>query len=138
MAGHSQNGQTFQHRKKPVFRIGCRAKLFFEDVQESHVAAKMGDPDPKRPTLRLGVKEAKRNPAPRDVIERQPSKKAIGGEGRQLRGNPYEALWPRMAWRIIVRRWTDKRKNRTASNVRSTFTKKRRANLGEDRVWLAS
>ena len=81
----------------------------------------MGDPDPdKNPRLRLAVKEAKSNSVPKDVIERA-IKKSTAGDGDDYEEIRYEGYGPNGV-AVIVEAMTDNR-NRTASNVRSTFSK---------------
>ena len=88
----------------------------------------MGDPDPeKNPRLRLAVKEAKSQSMPKDNIERA-IKKAIGGDAEDYEEIRYEGYGPGGV-AVIVETMTDNR-NRTASNVRSTFAKSG-GNLGE-------
>ena len=118
MAGHSK-WANIQHRKGRQDAV--RAKLFSKLSKEITVAAKMGDPDPdKNPRLRLVVKEAKSNSMPKENIERA-IKKAIGGEGDAYEEIRYEGYGPNGV-AVIVEAMTDNR-NRTASNVRSTFSK---------------
>jgi YebC/PmpR family DNA-binding regulatory protein len=125
MAGHSK-WANIQHRKGRQDKL--RAKVFSKLSKEITVAAKMGDPDPdKNPRLRLAVKEAKGQSMPKDNIERA-IKKAIGGEGDDYEEIRYEGYGPNGV-AVIVEAMTDNR-NRTASNVRSTFTKNG-GNLGE-------
>lgn len=125
MAGHSK-WANIQHRKGR--QDAARSKLFSKLVKEITVAAKMGDPDPeKNPRLRLAVKEAKSSSVPKDVIERA-IKKAIGGEAEDYEEIRYEGYGPNGV-AVIVEAMTDNR-NRTASNVRSTFSKNG-GNLGE-------
>jgi YebC/PmpR family DNA-binding regulatory protein len=125
MAGHSK-WANIQHRKGRQDKI--RAKLFSKMSKEITVAAKMGDPDPeKNPRLRLAVKEAKSNSVPKDVIDRA-IKKSQAGEGDDYEEIRYEGYGPNGV-AVIVEAMTDNR-NRTASNVRSTFTKNG-GNLGE-------
>ena len=125
MAGHSK-WANIQHRKGR--QDAARSKLFSRLSKEITVAAKMGDPDPdKNPRLRLAVKEAKANSMPKDNIDRA-IKKATGGEAENYEEIRYEGYGPNGV-AIIVEAMTDNR-NRTASNVRSTFTK-RGGNLGE-------
>lgn len=125
MAGHSK-WANIQHRKGKQDKL--RAKLFSKLSKEITVAAKMGDPDPdKNPRLRLAVKEAKANSMPKDNIDRA-IKKASGGDSENYEEIRYEGYGPNGV-AIIVEAMTDNR-NRTASNVRSTFTK-RGGNLGE-------
>jgi YebC/PmpR family DNA-binding regulatory protein len=113
----------------PQGPAGCaRSKLFSKLSKEITVAAKMGDPDPdKNPRLRLAVKEAKSNSMPKDVIERA-IKKGQGGDAETYEEIRYEGYGPGGV-ALIVEAMTDNR-NRTASNVRSTFGK-HGGNLGE-------
>lgn len=125
MAGHSK-WANIQHRKGRQDAV--RSKLFSKFSREITVAAKLGDPDPdKNPRLRLAVKEARANSMPRDNIERA-IKKASGGDAESYEEIRYEGYGPNGV-AIIVEAMTDNR-NRTASNIRSTFTK-RGGNLGE-------
>ncbi|MBV2358227.1 YebC/PmpR family DNA-binding transcriptional regulator [Thalassococcus sp. CAU 1522] len=125
MAGHSK-WANIQHRKGRQDKL--RAKLFSKLSKEITIAAKMGDPDPdKNPRLRLAVKEARGQSMPKDNIERA-IKKATGGEGEDYEEIRYEGYGPNGV-AVIVEAMTDNR-NRTASNVRSTFTKNG-GNLGE-------
>lgn len=125
MAGHSK-WANIQHRKGRQDAV--RSKLFSKLSKEITVAAKMGDPDPeKNPRLRLAVKEAKSNSVPKDVIERA-IKKSTVGVGNEYEEIRYEGYGPNGV-AMIVEAMTDNR-NRTASNVRSIFTKNG-GNLGE-------
>lgn len=125
MAGHSK-WANIQHRKGR--QDAARSKLFSKLSKEITVAAKMGDPDPdKNPRLRLAVKEAKSNSVPKDVIERA-IKKSTAGDGDDYEEIRYEGYGPNGV-AVIVEAMTDNR-NRTASNVRSTFSKNG-GNLGE-------
>ncbi len=125
MAGHSK-WANIQHRKGRQDKL--RAKLFSKLSKEITVAAKMGDPDPdKNPRLRLAVKEARSNSVPKDVIDRA-IKKSQGGDAENYDEIRYEGYGPN-GIAVIVEAMTDNR-NRTASNVRSTFTKNG-GNLGE-------
>lgn len=124
MAGHSK-WANIQHRKGR--QDAARSKLFSKLSKEITVAAKMGDPDPeKNPRLRLAVKEARANSVPKDVIERAINKStADTADYEEIR---YEGYGPNGV-AVIVEAMTDNR-NRTASNVRSLFTKNG-GNLGE-------
>jgi YebC/PmpR family DNA-binding regulatory protein len=125
MAGHSK-WANIQHRKGR--QDAARSKLFSKLAKEITVAAKMGDPDPdKNPRLRLAVKEAKSNSVPKDVIDRA-IKKSLGGDAENYEEIRYEGYGPGGV-ALIVEAMTDNR-NRTASNVRSTFGKYG-GNLGE-------
>jgi YebC/PmpR family DNA-binding regulatory protein len=125
MAGHSK-WANIQHRKGR--QDAARSKLFSKLSKEITVAAKMGDPDPdKNPRLRLAVKEAKGQSMPKENIDRA-IKKATGGDAEAYEEIRYEGYGPNGV-AVIVEAMTDNR-NRTASNVRSTFTKNG-GNLGE-------
>lgn len=125
MAGHSK-WANIQHRKGRQDAV--RAKLFSKLSKEITVAAKMGDPDPdKNPRLRLAVKEAKSQSMPKDNIDRAIKKSQVG-DGDDYEEIRYEGYGPNGV-AVIVEAMTDNR-NRTASTVRSTFTKNG-GNLGE-------
>ncbi len=125
MAGHSK-WANIQHRKGRQDKL--RAKLFSKLSKEITVAAKMGDPDPdKNPRLRLAVKEAKAVSMPKENIERA-IKKSQGGDADSYDEIRYEGYGPGGV-AVIVETMTDNR-NRTASNVRSIFSKNG-GNLGE-------
>jgi len=125
MAGHSK-WANIQHRKGRQDKL--RSKLFSKLAKEITVAAKMGDPDPdKNPRLRMAVKEAKSLSVPKDVIDRA-IKKSEAGEGDNYDEIRYEGYGP-SGVAVIVEAMTDN-KNRTASVVRSTFSKNG-GNLGE-------
>jgi YebC/PmpR family DNA-binding regulatory protein len=125
MAGHSK-WANIQHRKGRQDKL--RSKMFSKFSKEITVAAKMGDPDPdKNPRLRLAVKEAKQASMPKDNIDRA-IKKATGGDAEDYEEIRYEGYGPN-GIAVIVETMTDNR-NRTASVVRSTFTKYG-GNLGE-------
>ncbi len=118
MAGHSK-WANIQHRKGRQDKL--RSKLFSKLAKEITVAAKMGEPDPeKNPRLRLAVKEAKSSSVPKDVIDRAINK-AAGGDAENYDEIRYEGYGP-AGVAVIVEAMTDNR-NRTASSVRSIFTK---------------
>lgn len=118
MAGHSK-WANIQHRKGRQDKL--RSKLFSKLAKEITVAAKMGEPDiDKNPRLRLAVKEAKSLSVPKDVIDRAINK-AVGGDEENYDEIRYEGYGP-AGVAVIVEAMTDNR-NRTASSVRSIFTK---------------
>lgn len=86
----------------------------------------MPDPD-KNPRLRTAILAARAVNTPKDNIERA-IKKAEGGGGENYEEVRYEGYGPGGV-AVIVEALTDNR-NRTASDVRSTFTKNG-GNLGE-------
>jgi len=125
MAGHSKF-KNIMHRKGRA--DSARSKLFSKLSREITVAAKAGLPDPNmNARLRLAVNNAKAESLPKDVIERA-IKKASGGEAEAYEEIRYEGFGPGCVG-VIVEVLTDNR-NRSASTVRSTFTKYG-GNLGE-------
>ncbi|MBW9069154.1 YebC/PmpR family DNA-binding transcriptional regulator [Agrobacterium pusense] len=118
MAGHSQF-KNIMHRKGKQDSV--RSKMFSKLAREITVAAKTGMPDPNmNPRLRLAIQNAKAQSMPKDNIERA-IKKAAGAEGENYDEVRYEGYGPGGV-AVIVEALTDNR-NRTASNIRSIFTK---------------
>ncbi|MET3598740.1 YebC/PmpR family DNA-binding transcriptional regulator [Martelella mangrovi] len=118
MAGHSQF-KNIMHRKGRQDAV--RSKMFSKLAREITVAAKMGAPDPDmNPRLRLAIQNAKAQSMPKDNIERA-VKKAAGGDAENYDEVRYEGYGPGGV-AVIVEALSDNR-NRTASNVRSIFTK---------------
>lgn len=140
MAGHSQF-KNIMHKKGAA--DAKRAKVFSKLAREITVAAKLGAPDPAmNPRLRLAVQNARAENMPKDNIQRAIAK-ASGGDSENYEEVRYEGYGPGGV-AVIVEALTDNR-NRTASNVRSIFSKAGGA-LGEtgsvgfmfDRVGLIS
>ncbi|RLQ88702.1 YebC/PmpR family DNA-binding transcriptional regulator [Notoacmeibacter ruber] len=118
MAGHSQF-KNIMHRKGRQDAV--RSKMFSKLAREITVAAKMGAPDPDmNPRLRLAVNNAKSQSMPKDNIQRAINK-ASGGDSENYEEVRYEGYGPGGV-AFIVEALTDNR-NRTASNVRTAFTK---------------
>lgn len=118
MAGHSQF-KNIMHRKGR--QDAARSKMFSKLAREITVAARQGLPDPAmNPRLRLAIQNARAQSMPKDNIERA-IKKASGGDGENYEEVRYEGYGPGGV-AVIVEALTDNR-NRTASNVRSAFTK---------------
>ena len=125
MAGHSQF-KNIMHRKGR--QDAARSKIFSKLSKEITVAAKLGGPDPDaNPRLRLAIQNAKSQSMPKDNIQRAINK-SQAGEGDDYEEVRYEGYGPG-GIAIIVEALTDNR-NRTASLVRSTFSKFG-GNLGE-------
>jgi len=125
MAGHS-HAKNIMHRKGKS--DAARSKVFSKLAREITVAAKLGAPDPAfNARLRLAVAAARAQSMPKDNIDRA-IKKATGSDGENYESIRYEGYGPGGV-AIIVEALTDNR-NRTASNVRSTFSKNGGA-LGE-------
>jgi YebC/PmpR family DNA-binding regulatory protein len=118
MAGHSQF-KNIMHKKGKQDAI--RSKVFSKLAREITVAAKMGLPDPNmNPRLRLAVIAARAENMPKDNIERA-IKKASGGDSENYDEIRYEGYAPG-GIALIIEALTENR-NRTASEVRSYFTK---------------
>jgi YebC/PmpR family DNA-binding regulatory protein len=118
MAGHSQF-KNIMHRKGK--QDAMRARLFAKLAREITVAAKIGQPDPNfNPRLRLAIQAARAENMPKDNIERA-VKKAQGGDAENYDEVRYEGYGPG-GIALIVEALTDNR-NRTASEIRSYFTK---------------
>ncbi|WP_420559486.1 YebC/PmpR family DNA-binding transcriptional regulator [Tepidicaulis sp.] len=125
MAGHSKF-------KNIMYRKGAqdkkRAKLFSKLAKEITVAAKMGLPDPEHnPRLRAAILAARAQSMPKDNIDRA-IKKSTDQGGDDYFDMRYEGFGP-AGIGVIVEALTDN-KNRTASEVRSIFSKNG-GNLGE-------
>lgn len=126
MAGHSQFA-NIKHRKGA--QDAKRAKIFTKLIREITVAAKTGQPDINfNPRLRNAIIEARSNNLPKDRIDAAINKVISGNEGDNFEEIRYEGYGPN-GIAIIVEALTDNR-NRTASEVRSIFTKSGGA-LGE-------
>ena len=126
MAGHSKF-KNIMHRKGAQDKK--RAKIFSRLGREISVAVKEGGPDPeKNIRLRSAVGSAKSLNMPKDNIERAIKK----GEGNDPDSNyeevRYEGYGPEGV-AIIVEALTNN-KNRTAAEIRSSFSKYG-GNLGE-------
>jgi len=118
MAGHSQF-KNIMHRKGR--KDAARSKLFGKLAREITVAAKLGLPDPAmNPRLRAAIIAARAENMPKDNIERA-IKKSQGGDADSYDEIRYEGYGPGGV-AVIVEVLTDNR-NRTASDVRSVFTK---------------
>ncbi|MFP3944177.1 MAG: YebC/PmpR family DNA-binding transcriptional regulator [Alphaproteobacteria bacterium] len=125
MAGHSQF-------KNIMYRKGAqdakRSRMFSKLAREITVAAKLGGPDADaNPRLRLAIQAARGQNMPKDNIERA-IKKAQGNDSENYELVRYEGFGPGGIG-VIVEALTDNR-NRTAGEVRSTFSK-HGGNLGE-------
>jgi YebC/PmpR family DNA-binding regulatory protein len=118
MAGHSQF-KNIMHRKGRQDAV--KSKLFSKLAREITVAAKMGLPEPAmNPRLRAAIIAARAENMSKDSIDRA-IKKAQGGDAESYDEIRYEGYGPG-GIAVIVEVLTDNR-NRTASDVRSYFTK---------------
>lgn len=127
MAGHSK-WANIKHRKGA--QDSKRAKIFTRLGKELTIAAKEGGGDISfNPRLRLAVEKAKAANMPKDNLERAIKKGTGELEGVDYIEIRYEGYGP-AGTAFIVDVVTDNR-NRSASEVRSTFSKKG-GNLGTD------
>jgi YebC/PmpR family DNA-binding regulatory protein len=107
------------HRKGRQDKV--RSKLFGKLAREITVSAKLGLPDPAfNPRLRAAIVAARAENMPKDNIERA-IKKASGNDAENYDEIRYEGYGPGGV-AVIVEALTDNH-NRTAGEVRATFTK---------------
>ncbi len=141
MAGHSQF-KNIMHRKGAQDKK--RAKVFGKLIREIVVAARTGLPEAdKNPRLRAAIAAARQANMPKDNVDRAIKRASGGDDDTNYEEIRYEGYGPGGV-AIIVEALTDNR-NRTASEVRSAFSKLGGA-LGEtnsvsfmfDRVGLLS
>jgi YebC/PmpR family DNA-binding regulatory protein len=119
MAGHSQF-KNIMHRKGA--QDARRARQFARLIREITVAARHGLPDPaSNPRLRAAVTAARQANMPKDTVDRAIKKAAGAGAGDDYVEVRYEGYGP-AGVAVIVEALTDNR-NRTASDVRSAFSK---------------
>ena len=119
MAGHSQF-KNIMHRKGA--QDARRARQFAKIIREITVAARAGLPDPaSNPRLRAAMSAAREVNMPRDTIDRAVRKAAGAAGGHDYVEVRYEGYGP-AGVAVIVETLTDNR-NRTASDVRSAFSK---------------
>lgn len=126
MSGHNK-WSTIKHKKGAA--DAKRGKIFTKIIKEISVAAKLGGGDPAaNPRLRTAIDKAKGENMPKDNIERAIKKGTGGMEGVVYEEITYEGYGP-AGVAVLVEVMTDNR-NRTVSDVRSTFTKCN-GNMGE-------
>lgn len=127
MSGHSKWATI--HRKKGLLDA-ARGKVFQKLAKEIMVAAKSGSPDPaQNAALRLVVDKAKAQNMPKDNIQKAIDKAAGNSDSANYESVRYEG-YGHGGVAFMVDCLTDNR-NRTASQVRSSFTKAG-GNLGTD------
>jgi YebC/PmpR family DNA-binding regulatory protein len=125
MAGHSQF-KNIMHRKGA--QDAKRARMFAKITREIIVAARISPDATSNPRLRAALALARGANMPKDNIDRA-IKKVVGGEDTTVYEEVrYEGYGPGGV-AVIVECLTDNR-NRTASEVRSAFSKSG-GNLGE-------
>ena len=119
MSGHSKFA-NIKHKKEK--NDAAKGKIFTIIGREIAVAVKEGGPDPANNfKLATVIAKAKANNMPNDTIDRGIKKAAGEGSSVNYETCIYEGYGPN-GIAIIVKCLTDN-KNRTASNVRSAFTK---------------
>jgi YebC/PmpR family DNA-binding regulatory protein len=119
MAGHSQF-KNIMHRKGA--QDARRARAFAKLIREITVSAKAGLPDPAaNPRLRAAVTAAYKSNMSKDTVDRAIKKAAGAGAGDDYTDVRYEGYGAHGV-AVIVEALTDNR-NRTASDVRSAFSK---------------
>ena len=127
MSGHSKWATI--HRKKGLLDA-ARGKVFQKLAKEIMVAAKGGSPDPSQnAALRLVIDKAKAQNMPKDNIQKAIDKASGNMDGANYESVRYEG-YGHGGVAFMVDCLTDNR-NRTASMVRSSFTKAG-GNLGTD------
>src|SRR6201984_662066 len=119
MAGHSQF-------KNIMYRKGAQdkksAKVFTQITRELPPAARTGWPDPAaNPRRRGAVLAARQANMPKDTVDRAIKRGSGGGADEAYEEVRYEGYGPGGV-AVIVEALTDNR-NRTASEVRTAFTK---------------
>jgi YebC/PmpR family DNA-binding regulatory protein len=126
MAGHSKF-KNIQHRKGA--QDAKRGKLFNKIAREITVAVKEGGDNPDmNPRLRAAIINARFNNMPNDRVQRATKAGSGPADGAAYEHMRYEGYGP-CGVAILVDTLTDNR-NRTASDVRSSFSKYG-GNLGE-------
>lgn len=119
MSGHSKFANIKHKKEKNDAKKG---KIFTKLGREIAVAVKEGGADPENNSrLRDIVAKTKANNMPNDTIDRSIKKAAGDANAVNYESITYEGYGP-SGVAIIVEALTDN-KNRTASNVRSAFTK---------------
>ncbi len=127
MSGHSK-WSTIKRKKGAI--DAERGKVFAKLAKEIYVAAKSGDADPvNNASLRMVIEKAKAQNMPKSNIENAIQKAKAKGNAENYDAIRYEGYGPG-GIAIMIDCLTDN-KNRTASFVRSTLTK-RGGNLGTD------
>lgn len=127
MSGHSK-WSTIKRKKGAI--DAERSKIFQKLAKEIYVAAKSGDADPaNNAQLRMVIEKAKSQNMPKTNIESAINKAKNKNDSDNFESITYEGYGPN-GIAIMIECLTDN-KNRTASFVRSTLTK-RGGNLGTD------
>ena len=119
MSGHSKWATT-KHKKG--IADAKRSKIFTKLQKEITVAVKSGDPNPDfNPRLRNVIIAAKAENMPKDKIDAAIKRASSSGNSENYEEMRYEG-YANSGVAVIIEVLTDN-KNRTASNIRSYFTK---------------
>ncbi|HVM07036.1 MAG TPA: YebC/PmpR family DNA-binding transcriptional regulator [Acidimicrobiales bacterium] len=119
MSGHSK-WATIKHKKGAQDK--ARGKLFAKLIRQVEVAAREGGGDPEsNPTLRTMFQKARQASVPMDTIEKAIKRGTGELEGVRYEQITYEGYAP-CGVALLIECLSDNR-NRTGSDVRSTFTK---------------
>ena len=119
MAGHSKF-KNIMHRKGAQDKK--RAKLFSRLIREITVASKIGGEDPdSNPRLRTAINNALSSNMSKENIKKAIKKNNSSSDSDQISEIIYEGFGP-CGVAIIIESLTDN-KNRSASEIRSTFSK---------------
>ncbi|MFH1066940.1 MAG: YebC/PmpR family DNA-binding transcriptional regulator [bacterium] len=131
MSGHSHWSKVKRYKGVEDIR---RGQLFSKLSKEITIAAKNGGGDPNfNPRLRTAIATARGQSMPSDKIENAINKGTGKGEGSAIEEILYEGYGPGGV-AILVEATTDN-KNRTAAEIRSTFSKNT-GNLGGSVAWM--
>jgi YebC/PmpR family DNA-binding regulatory protein len=127
MSGHSK-WHTIKHKKGAL--DAKRGKIFTKLIKEITIAARTGGSGDvnQNARLRKAVSDAKSNNMPNDTIDKAIKRGTGELEGVAIEEITYEGYGPGGV-AVLVHATTDNR-NRTVSEIRSTFTKNN-GNLGE-------
>jgi YebC/PmpR family DNA-binding regulatory protein len=125
MSGHSK-WSSIKHKKAAI--DSKRGKVFTKLIREITSAARHGGGDPgANPRLRLALDRARASNMPNDTMQRAIDKGTGEGDEGNYEEVIYEGYGPaRIA--VVIEALTDNR-NRTASSIRTAFTK-HSGNLG--------
>jgi YebC/PmpR family DNA-binding regulatory protein len=119
MSGHSK-WSSIKHKK--AAQDAKRGKVFTKLIREITAAARRGGGDADgNPRLRLALDKARAANVPNDTTQRAIAKGVGGGEGDDFQEVVYEGYGPAKV-AVVIEALTDNR-NRTASTIRTAFTK---------------
>jgi len=125
MSGHSK-WSSIKHKKAAA--DSKRGKVFTKLIREITSAARQGGADPgANPRLRLAMDKARASNMPNDTVQRAISKGSGEDDGVNYEEVIYEGYGPASV-AVVIEALTDNR-NRTASTIRTAFTKAN-GNLG--------